>query len=154
MRVSPRISGDRQRLIETSIRSNRNDYERRCLALLASLSSRTTYLTTTALPPTYPDVRALATSFAEYKKSEKRTWVVERQELSDLFSNIQNKLRTYGMLPFKPREGCEVEALDRCWEVLLGAEEKWSRGINKKIRESVATRPLLLALPIDLLAFP
>lgn len=76
--------------------------------LLDLLSSRRDKFTHTALPSTYLSTRALATDFATYKQTEKRAWVVERQELSDLFANIQTKLRTYGMRAYQPPAGCEL----------------------------------------------
>lgn len=115
------------------------------------MSDRRTYWSSTSLPPTYQAVRSLAISFSTYKKSEKREWVVERQELSDLFSNIQNKLKTYKMAPYAPPEGLEVEVLDRAWGVLLGAEEVWSKSINSQIRESVKgcfMLPSVAAIPL------
>jgi hypothetical protein len=80
-------------------------------------------------------VRSLATDFSSYKQTDKRSWVVERQELRDLFSNIQVKLRTYGMQPFEPEEGETVEDMDLSWSELLRSEEGWSKKISKKIRE-------------------
>ena len=63
-----------------------------------------------APPPTsYPEAMAHLGGFAEYKKKSKRTFVKERQELAGLYSNIQTKLRTYGLRAWEPKEGLRLE---------------------------------------------
>ncbi|KAL7414425.1 calponin homology domain-containing protein [Mrakia frigida] len=122
-------------LVMQGIWSSRNDYERRVRLLLSTLLTRRQSFLTTQLPETYPLVRALATEFSTYKSTDKRSWVVERQELRDLLSNIQVKLRTYGMRAFEPEVGERVEDLDESWVLLLKSEEEWSKGIRDRIIE-------------------
>lgn len=66
-----------------------------------------------AVPPTtYLAAMAALAEFAEYKKTDKRTWVKDRQELSWLYSNIQTKIKTYGLRSWEPREGSRLTASD------------------------------------------
>jgi hypothetical protein len=60
-------------------------------------------------PPTYSEAIAALSAFAEYKKTSKRGWVRERQELAGLYSNIQTKLKTYALIPWEPAKGLELE---------------------------------------------
>jgi hypothetical protein len=86
-------------------------------------------------PTTYPEGIAHLASFAEYKKTTKRSFVRERQELAALYSNIQTKLRTYALKAWEPRSGLRLEDLEREWKVLLVDEGTRSRAINARIRE-------------------
>jgi len=80
---------------------------------------------------------AVLGQFAEYKKTSKRSWVKERQELAGLYSNIQTKIRTYGLAAWEPRDGLQLEDLEVRWSEFLGAEGARSRAINARIREWV-----------------
>jgi len=42
---------------------------------------------------------------AKYKQTTKRTWVIERQDVTTLFGNVQTKLRTYGLREYVPPKG-------------------------------------------------
>ncbi len=51
---------------------------------------------------TYQNAKAESSALATYKTSEKRIWVTERQDLITLYSNVQTKLKTYGLRPWVP----------------------------------------------------
>jgi hypothetical protein len=120
-------------------RTQKNDYERRAFALLASLAGQSHAWTTSAqqLPATYPSVRALSGELKGWKTTSKRAWVREKGELGDLLSAIRMKLRTYGMADWEPDEGCRLEVVEREWRALGEAEEAYSRIIGQRLKGSV-----------------
>ena len=92
-----------------TIRTNKNDFERRMSLLLDSLDIIQTSWSSAVQPTNYRDAIGHLARFAEYKKTSKRGFVRERQELAALYSNIQTKLRTYALRPWEPREGLRLE---------------------------------------------
>lgn len=64
-------------------------------------------------PKTYPEAMGYLGHFAEYKRTSKRGFVRERQELAALYSNIQTKLRTYSLRAWEPKEGLRLEVSGR-----------------------------------------
>ncbi|RSH92750.1 hypothetical protein EHS25_008196 [Saitozyma podzolica] len=117
------------------IMTNKNDFERRMGLLLEALETTQAGWSSATEPPTYSEAIAALSAFAEYKKTSKRGWVRERQELAGLYSNIQTKLKTYALIPWEPAKGLELEDLERQWASFLVAEGKRSRAINARIRE-------------------
>jgi len=117
------------------VRSNKNDFERRMETLLSSMDGIKRGWQVNTPPTTYPEGIARLAAFAEYKKTTKRAWVRERQELAALYSNIQTKLRTYALRPWEPQSGLRLEDLEREWKVLLVDEGARSRANNASIRE-------------------
>jgi hypothetical protein len=114
-----------------------NDFERR-LSLLHSALSTTRGIWSAALPPADYNLAISALSeFADYKKTSKRQWGREKQELGALYSNIQTKLRTYGLATWEPAEGKTLGDLENVWASFLMDEGKRSRAINARIREWV-----------------
>lgn len=77
--------------------------------LLASLqTTRETWIRTRPAGGYTDAIKELA-AFAEYKKTEKRSFVMERQELAGLYSNIQTKVKTYSLQAWEPRDGLKLE---------------------------------------------
>jgi len=60
--------------------------------------------------------------------------VTERQNLVTLFSNVQTKLKTYGLREYVAPKGLSLLDLDNAWKHLLKSEADWSRKINDEIR--------------------
>jgi hypothetical protein len=54
---------------------------------------------------TYQNAKATSSALRTYKTTEKRIWVTERQDLITLYSNVQTKLKTYGLRPWAPASG-------------------------------------------------
>jgi len=84
---------------------------------------------------TYADVMNHSAQFSTYKQTIKRNWVTEKQDLATLFSNVQTKLRTYGLREYLPPPGLAPADLDNAWASLLQSEAKTLRAINAQIRE-------------------
>ncbi|OCF43214.1 cofilin [Kwoniella heveanensis CBS 569] len=115
--------------------TNKNDFERRMSALLSALQTTQHSWSIAPRAATYPEAIADLSRFNEYKKTSKRGWVKERQELAALYSNIQTKVKTYALRAWEPREGLRLEDLERFWAQFLAAEATRSRAINATIRE-------------------
>ncbi|KAL1405125.1 alpha-actinin [Vanrija albida] len=118
-----------------SIMVTRNDFEKRMAVLLEALATQRQGWEAAEQPTSYPDAISQLSQFADYKKTSKRTWVRERQELAQLYSNIQTKLRTYSLRSWEPQEGLRLEDLEASWAELMTAEVARSRVINARIRE-------------------
>ena len=104
-------------------RLNRNDFERRMALLLDALETTQLTWASSPEPRTYPDAMAAMAAFSEYKRTSKRIWVRERQELAALYSNIQTKLKTYVLAPWEPVEGLRLEvSVCHCSEVFPAQE--------------------------------
>jgi hypothetical protein len=110
----------------------KTDFERRLAELVAALQSTRREWADSRTPTTYPEAMADLAAFSTYKKTSKRAWVKERQELGTLYSNIQTKSRTYG-LQWEPQG--RLGDLEREWAEFGAAEGVRSRAINASIRE-------------------
>jgi hypothetical protein len=111
------------------------DFEHRLSLLLSSLSSTRSTWSAASPPVDYKSAMTALSEFADYKKTSKRQWGREKQELGALYSNIQTKLRTYGLKSWEPVEGRRLGDLEREWAGFLVDEGKRSRAINARIRE-------------------
>lgn len=111
------------------------DFERRLALLLAALSDTQSNWAAAQPPSDYKSAMSNLSEFAEYKKTSKRQWGREKQELGALYSNIQTKLRTYGLNSWEPGEGRRLSDLEEVWAGFLVDEGKRSRAINARIRE-------------------
>ncbi|WWC96692.1 hypothetical protein V866_003564 [Kwoniella sp. B9012] len=115
--------------------TNKNDFERRMTLLLSSLESTLHSWSLIPQSTTYPEAISLLNKFNEYKKTTKREYVKERQELAALYSNIQTKIKTYSLRSWEPVNGLRLENLERSWQDFLVVETARSRGINATIRD-------------------
>jgi hypothetical protein len=105
-----------------SVWVSRNDYERRvravcpffcneplCLTfilkLLRAIEETQAGWATIEFEGTYADAMNHSAQFSTYKQTIKRNWVTEKQDLATLFSNVQTKLRTYGLREYVPPPG-------------------------------------------------
>lgn len=107
------------------------------LQLLSALSSIQAEWSAIVFTGNYNDAKEHSVEFANYKKTTKRTWVTEKQDLATLFSNVITKLRTYGLREYVPPTGLALSDLDDAWKGLLAAEARRSRAINAEIRQYV-----------------
>lgn len=107
------------------------------LQLLSALHDVQSQWDAVVFDGTYNDAKQHSADFATYKKTTKRDWVTERQDIATLFGNIQTKLRTYGLREYVPPKGLDLADVDDAWKQLLDCEAKRSRSINAQIREYV-----------------
>jgi len=79
--------------------------------LLSSINDTQDSWSTSPKANSYPEAISHLAAFAEYKRTSKRGWVKERQELAGLYSNIQTKIRTYGLRGWEPATGLRLEVI-------------------------------------------
>ena len=77
----------------------------RAKQLLCALKEVQAGWTTIKFEGTYADAMNHSAQFSTYKQTIKRIWVTEKQDLTTLFSNVQTKLRTYGLRGYLPPSG-------------------------------------------------
>ncbi|KDQ62617.1 hypothetical protein JAAARDRAFT_122659 [Jaapia argillacea MUCL 33604] len=118
-----------------SVWTSKNDYERRVRALLAALLDVQNQWDSAHFSGTYLDAKDHSSSFTMYKQTTKRKWVTEKQDVATLFTNVQTKLKTYGLREYVPPPGLSLADVDLAWNKLLGSEARRSRAINAQIRE-------------------
>jgi hypothetical protein len=128
------------------------------MQLLSALSEMQSHWSASKFTGTYTNAKEHSSDFAKYKQTTKRTWVIERQDVTTLFGNVQTKLRTYGLREYVPPKGLALSVsvsdsyvldelyrsmvflhpdqdLDDAWRDLLTSEAKRSRAINAEIRQ-------------------
>ncbi|KAL5501779.1 AIN1_1 [Sanghuangporus vaninii] len=118
-----------------SVWLSRNDYERRVRELLRALKEKQDEWASAQFDGTYAGVKAHSAAFLDYKQTDKRAWVVERQDVATLFGNVQTKLKTYGLREYVPPPGLRLSAVDEAWSALLQTEANRSKAINAEIRQ-------------------
>jgi hypothetical protein len=82
---------------------------------------------------TYADAKHQSEEFNNYKRSEKRQYIVEKTDVESLLGNIQTKVKTYGLRAYTPPHGLLLSDLDLAWRSLGKAEAQRSKAINAKI---------------------
>lgn len=134
-------------------------FEERMRNLLAAIARQRQYWAGARFDGTYSDAKRHASTFADYRKREKRDWVAEKSEIASLLGNIKTKLSTYHLLPYTPPKELSLEALDTAWAGLMHAERERSQIINETIRDiknelrkSFADRANSLALALQTLS--
>jgi hypothetical protein len=123
--------------------------------LIEAIEAKQREWQTSTFDGTYPDAKDHLARFAEYKRTTKRSWVKERQDLSTAYGNLQTKMQTSGLKPYIPPQGLtpavsacvfrtntagsdkmeNEQDLDECWSNITEAETRRSIAINANIRE-------------------
>lgn len=112
-----------------------NSFEKRMRALLAAVSAKRKYWEDGEFAGTYADAKEKLTQFTDYKRTEKREWVLEKSDLAALLGNIKTKMGTYRLRPYEPPAELRLEVLENEWKMLMSTERQRSQAINEKIRE-------------------
>ncbi|KAH8825132.1 actinin-like protein [Flagelloscypha sp. PMI_526] len=99
-----------------SVWISQNDYERRVRLLLAALTEVQAEWSAAVFTGSYSHAKDTSNAFRTYKQTQKRTWVIERQDYS-------------------PPLGLALTDLDDAWKQLLASEAQRSRSINAEIRQ-------------------
>nr|CAG8587834.1 2247_t:CDS:10 [Entrophospora candida] len=112
-----------------------HDYERRVKNLMKSVKDKINTWANPHFDGSYSDAKSQSTAFNQYKYTEKRSWVAEKSELDTLLGNIQTKLNTYQLQPYKAPDGLTLSDLDKVWQSLLLAETKRYKSIHNKLKD-------------------
>merc|ERR1712137_1199470 len=111
-----------------------HDYETRATALKNALTSKAQELSSSALGNDYSTSRALIAEFRNYRKTQKRTWVGEQEELASLFNTIQAKLRTNRRPAYVPPAGLSTANIEGDMSALAAAESARQTALNAQLR--------------------
>mmetsp|Transcript_13879 Transcript_13879/g.23722 ORF Transcript_13879/g.23722 Transcript_13879/m.23722 type:complete len:629 (+) Transcript_13879:63-1949(+) len=111
-----------------------HDYEERSRALKSSVTSKSNELENAALGNDYATSRQLISEFREYRRTLKRQWVGEQEELQSLFNVIQAKLKTNRRPAYTPPEGLSVSDIDNDMNALNNAESSRRTALNAQLR--------------------
>lgn len=111
-----------------------HDYETRATALKSALTSKAQELSSAALGNDYSTSRSLIAEFRNYRKTQKRTWVGEQEELASLFNTIQAKLRTNRRPAYVPPAGLSTSDIEGDMSALTAAESARQTALNAQLR--------------------
>merc|ERR1712063_231697 len=77
----------------------------------------------------------MGAEFRQYRKTEKRQWVGEQQELQSLFNIIQAKLKTHRRPAYVPPQGLSVDDVENDMVTLGNAESHRRGALNAQLRK-------------------
>merc|ERR1712137_822154 len=112
-----------------------HDYEERTKALKQKVTSKAQELESAGLGNDYQTSRSLIAEFRQYRKTEKREWVGEQQELQSLFNIIQAKLKTHRRPAYVPPSGLTVDDVENDMVNLGNAESHRRASLNAQLRK-------------------
>lgn len=126
-----------------------HDYERRTKALNAALHEKVGELGSSPVGDDYQGVKGLIGAFREYKRVQKRKWIVEQADLAALFTNIQAKLKSMNRPPYVPPQGLAVADVETNVETLAGAERARRSALYASLRKVLEALRLAFAKPAN-----
>eukprot|EP01122_Echinamoeba_exundans_P015580 TRINITY_DN745_c1_g1_i2.p2 TRINITY_DN745_c1_g1~~TRINITY_DN745_c1_g1_i2.p2 ORF type:complete len:659 (+),score=244.32 TRINITY_DN745_c1_g1_i2:93-1979(+) len=126
-----------------------HDYERRTRALNDAVHDKVSELGSSPVGDDYQGVKALIAAFREYKRVQKRKWIVEQADLAALFTNIQAKLKSMNRPPYVPPQGLAVADVETNIETLGGAERARRNALNTSLRNILEALRLAFAKPAN-----
>lgn len=126
-----------------------HDYERRTRALNDAVHEKVGDLGSAPVGDDYQGVKALIAEFREYKRVQKRKWIVEQADLAALFTNIQAKLKSMNRPPYVPPAGLSVADVETNIETLAAAERSRRSALNTSLRNILEALRLAFAKPAN-----
>jgi len=111
-----------------------HDYEERTRALKNKVTSKSSELESAGLGDDYVTSKNLISEFRQYRKTEKREWVQEQEDLQSLFNIIQAKLKTHRRPAYTPPEGLAVDDVENDMNNLNHAESQRRSALNAQLR--------------------
>merc|ERR1712137_1059935 len=111
-----------------------HDYEERTKALKAKVTAKSSELESAGLGDDYVTSKNLISEFRQYRKTEKREWVGEQEELVSLFNIIQAKLKTHKRPVYVPPQGLSVDDVEEDMNALNHAESNRRTALNAQLR--------------------
>lgn len=111
-----------------------NDYEARARALKNKVTSKSQELEGAGLGNDYQTSKNLINEFRNYRKTEKREWVQEQEDLQSLFNTIQAKLKTHRRPAYVPPSGLTLNDIDDDMNNLNTAESNRRTALNAQLR--------------------
>jgi len=116
-----------------------HDYERRTKALKGAVIHKSSELQGSPLGNDYNTTRGLIAEFRQYRKTQKRQWVQEQEDLAALFNQIQAKLKTNKRPAYVPPAGLSVADVENDVNALTQAEQARRSALNAQLRSILET---------------
>jgi Ca2+-binding EF-hand superfamily protein len=126
-----------------------HDYERRTRALNDAVHDKVSELGSSPVGDDYQGVKSLIAAFREYKRVQKRKWIVEQADLAALFTNIQAKLKSMNRPSYVPPQGLAVSDVESNVETLGEAERSRRSALNTSLRNILEALRLAFAKPAN-----
>ncbi|GAA5904249.1 hypothetical protein JCM8208_006816 [Rhodotorula glutinis] len=131
-----------------------HDYEQRVTALLSSIHTYLTDLSTSSPNPStsYLSLVAHLTSLASHRRGPTRLWARDKLATQELLGNIRVKLETYRLRGYDAPEGLRVEDVANSWEELTSAQSERARlvtGLIQRLQEEARARYVAQAEALD-----
>ncbi len=81
----------------------------RLFQLILGIEAKQREWKTAATAQSYPEAKAQLAAFADFKRTTKRSWIKERQDLTTAFGNLQTKLKTSGLQAYRAPRGLTLQ---------------------------------------------
>jgi len=122
-------------LFQKEIGDLQHDYEERTRTLQGESNNKRDELQNSGVSDSYDETMNNITDFRNYRKSKRREFIKERDDLSTLFNTINLKLISHGLSVYVPPHGLTVDDTARVLEDLAAAEATRRSALYAKLRD-------------------
>jgi len=112
-----------------------HDYEERTRALQGRANELAHGFNTAHVPETYGDTLGEIKGFRNYRRTDRRQLIGERDDLATLYQTIQLKIRSQGFAPYVPPPGLSVRDTNDRIDDLSRAESARRNALNNQLRD-------------------
>jgi Ca2+-binding EF-hand superfamily protein len=112
-----------------------HDYEERTRALQKKSRDLASGFASASVSDSYNETIGDIKKFRNYRKTERREIIGERDELATLFQSIQLKIRSQGFAPYVPPSGLTVQDTANTIDQLSAAEATRRNTLNNQLRD-------------------
>jgi hypothetical protein len=122
-------------MFQKEIGDLQHDYEERTRTLQGESNNKRDELQNSGVSDSYDETMNNITDFRNYRKSKRREFIKERDDLSTLFNTINLKLISHGLSVYVPPHGLTVDDTARVLEDLAAAEATRRSALYAKLRD-------------------
>jgi len=122
-------------LFQKEIGDLQHDYEERTRTLQGESNNKRDELQNSDLSDSYNDTMDNITEFRNYRKTKRREFIKERDNLATLFNTINLKLISHGLNVYVPPQGLTVDDTASILDNLAAAEATRRSALYGKLRE-------------------
>jgi Ca2+-binding EF-hand superfamily protein len=112
-----------------------HDYEERTRALQHLANTKSGEFRSAHLSDSYQDTVSDISNFREYRRTQRRSIIQEKDGLVTLFNSLQLKLKAQGLQAYVPPHGLSLEDTAKVVEELSASESHRRSTLNQKLRE-------------------
>jgi len=122
-------------MFQKEIGDLQHDYEERTRILQGEANEKSEEFHQSTVSEDYNATINHITQFREYRKSKRREFIKERDDLASLFNTINFKLISHGLNPYTPPHGLSVDDTANVLDNLAAAEATRRTALYSKLRE-------------------